>query len=97
MMITNRQSMIADLVEFSLRAALRDNEAGWLREMFEHGFGGFNALSDSELVRELQFRGLLDEDAQASETDSDDGHEVELQPFDIDDRFAETTFISNME
>jgi hypothetical protein len=60
-MMATRQNMIDQLVAFSLRAALDDTGAGWLREMFEQGFAGFSSLTYAELVREMQFRGLLDE------------------------------------
>jgi hypothetical protein len=58
----SRQDMIDQLVTFSLNAALGDRDTLWLREMFERGFRGFAALSHAELVREMQFRGLLGED-----------------------------------
>jgi hypothetical protein len=66
---TTRQEMIEQLVAFSMRAAFEDRDAPWLREMFERGFRGFGGLSHSELVREMQFRGLLGDDVPEGEAD----------------------------
>jgi hypothetical protein len=55
--------MVERLVAFSIDAALRDPDSAWLREIFSSGFPGFRAMRRAQLVKELQFRGLLPQDA----------------------------------
>ena len=60
-----QQEMIRELVDFSVNAALHDRDN--LREVFEKGFSGFLNMPKDKLIKELQFRGILDYE------DDDDG------------------------
>ncbi len=50
--------MVRELVDYSVSAALRDSEN--LRELFEKGFPGFLNMPKNKLIKELQFRGILE-------------------------------------
>lgn len=66
-----QQEMIRELVDYSITAALQD--ADNLREIFERGFPGFLNMPKNKLIKELQFRGILDyEDDDAVEEDESD-------------------------
>lgn len=66
-----QQEMIRELVDYSVSAALQD--ADNLREIFERGFPGFLNMPKNKLIKELQFRGILDyEDDDTVEEESDE-------------------------
>ncbi|MGH8717448.1 MAG: hypothetical protein ACREV0_00650 [Burkholderiales bacterium] len=66
-----QQEMIRELVDYSITAALQD--ADNLREIFERGFPGFLNMPKNKLIKELQFRGILDyEDDDTVEEDESD-------------------------
>ena len=67
-----REDRIRTLVDFSVAAAATDTQTGWLPEIFRKGFRGFASMSDDELLRELQFRGLADFEDQMEDEDFDD-------------------------
>ena len=53
-----QQEMVRELVDYSVNAALRDSDN--LRELFEKGFPGFLNMPKNMLIKELQFRGILE-------------------------------------
>lgn len=53
-----QQEMIRELVDYSVTSALQNAEN--LREIFEKGFPGFLNMPKNKLIKELQFRGILE-------------------------------------
>jgi hypothetical protein len=64
-----QQEMVRELVDYSVNAALQDASRENLRSIFERGFVGFHNMPKGKLIRELQFRGILDFDFEDSEED----------------------------
>lgn len=62
----NRQEMIDKLIIDSIDTIynsgnfMEDND--WLYDIFKSGFVGFSNMTDDELLKELNNRGLLDEE-----------------------------------
>jgi hypothetical protein len=54
----NKQDMIDALVRFSIESVLENRD--WLEKIFADGIAGFNRLSETQLMQEMRFRGLLD-------------------------------------
>jgi hypothetical protein len=67
----NKQQMIEALVNFSVESALDRRE--WLEKIFLDGIRGFNRLSESQLVQEMRFRGLLGFEDEDDTPDRDEG------------------------
>ena len=77
----NKQQMIEALVKFSIDSVLERRE--WLEQIFLDGITGFSRLSESQLLQEMRFRGLLgfeDDNApleNSGEEDEDFDDEIE--------------------
>lgn len=72
--VLGRSEMIKRLVAGSVKTAVTESSKHWLQEIFEKGFIGYNKLSESQLLMEMEMRGLIQsEDHFDDETqDTDD-------------------------
>jgi hypothetical protein len=76
----NKQQMIEALVKFSVESALERRE--WLEKLFLDGTLGFNRLSETQLLQEMRFRGLLgfeDESESPEQEDEEEDPDEELE------------------
>ncbi len=80
-----RQKMIAALVNAAIAELLADPEHAGMRQLLEHGCGGFARMSDAALAREMQLRGVVGFDEPEpfdydfdDDDDEDDDEIVEL-------------------
>jgi hypothetical protein len=74
----DRQAAVEQLIAHALDAIRSDPEEGWLRLVLRKGFAGFENMSEAQLARELQLRGL-----QAPAETSDD------DPATLEDDFSD--------
>lgn len=72
--LMGRSEMIQHLVAYSVKTAISESPTHWLNGIFENGFIGYKKLTTSQLLMEMEMRGLIqseehfDDDAQ----DADD-------------------------
>lgn len=72
--------MIERLIDATVEAMIDDPRHAGLRAMLDRGFGGFRAMSDAALAREMQLRGLMafdepepsDDDYEDDDTEDED-------------------------
>ena len=75
-----KEEMIHALVDFSLAAAADNPRESWLRDLFTRGFRGFENMSPAELMRELQFRGIVPFEESVEDDDlNDDGEDFAIE------------------
>ncbi len=65
--LINRSETIKRLVACSVKTAIQESPTYWLNKVFEDGFVGYSRLSDTQLMMEMEMRGLIQ-----SEDDCDD-------------------------
>ena len=71
--LINRSETIQCLVAYAVKTAIQESPTYWLNKVFEDGFVGYSRLSDTQLLMEMEMRGLI----QSEDDFDEEGEEAE--------------------